>query len=120
MRKKNITFIFVLGLTMSVLTSTNVSYSLDGSNISENTELPTLDDQYNATSPTDFFNETTYPRYALAARPIGEIKYPTKVNPAIALFGEEIKLTVSNFPCLTLICTPKTGSSNVFALSEYN
>ncbi|MHA1197999.1 MAG: metallophosphoesterase family protein [Candidatus Heimdallarchaeaceae archaeon] len=95
MRKKNITFIFVLFLTISVLTSTIVSYSLDGSKTFENTELPTLDDQYNATSPTDFFNETTYPRYALAARPIGEIKYPNKVNPAIALFGEEIKLIVS-------------------------
>ncbi|MCE7741517.1 MAG: hypothetical protein GOP50_03575 [Candidatus Heimdallarchaeota archaeon] len=95
MRNKNLTFIFVLFLTLTVLTSNNTSYSLDGSNIPVNTELPTLDVQYNATSPTDFFNETTYPRYALAARPIGEIKYPNKVNPSIVTYGNEIKLMVS-------------------------
>ncbi len=49
---------------------------------------------YNATSSEEFFNETSFPRYHLVARPFGMIRYPNKANPKIALFGEQINIIV--------------------------
>ncbi|MCK4896693.1 MAG: hypothetical protein KAS47_07785, partial [Candidatus Heimdallarchaeota archaeon] len=54
-----------------------------------------LEESYNATSSEEFFNETSFPRYHLAARPFGMIQYPNKVNPKIALFGEQINVIVN-------------------------
>jgi len=54
-----------------------------------------LEERYNATSSEEFFNETSFPRYHLAARPFGMIQYPNKANPKIALFGEQINIIVN-------------------------
>ncbi|MCK5410373.1 MAG: metallophosphoesterase [Candidatus Heimdallarchaeota archaeon] len=54
-----------------------------------------LEESYNATSSEEFFNETSFPRYHLAARPFGMIQYPNKANPKIALFGEQINIIVN-------------------------
>ena len=96
MMKKNKLFsLLIFSILLSIIYNTNYSsYALDNSDhISGN--LPIINAQYNATSPTDYFNETIYPRYALATRPIGMIKYPNKVNPSIVTYGKEIKLIVS-------------------------
>jgi len=58
------------------------------------TPLIELEESYNATSSEEFFNETSFPRYHLAARPFGLIQYPNKANPKIALFGEQINVIV--------------------------
>ena len=59
------------------------------------TPLIDLEESYNATSSEEFFNETSFPRYHLAARPFGMIQYPNKANPKIALFGEQINVIVN-------------------------
>jgi len=51
---------------------------------------------YNATSSEEIFNETSFPRYKLAARPFGIIHYPNKINPVIKLIGESISVEVSS------------------------
>ncbi len=101
MMKKQYVFLLVLTLTLSVLVNIEYSYSSNGSDIPVDFELPILNDQYNATSPTDYFNETSYPRYALATRRMGMIQYPNKVNPSIVNFGDEIKLIVFGFSDVT-------------------
>ncbi len=95
MKKNLLIFIFVFSLLFSILNSNNVTYAIDNNNVTEDTELPKLNVSFNATSASEFFNETSFPRYALAARPMGMIKYPNKVNPAIKIYDEEINIITS-------------------------
>ena len=57
--------------------------------------LVDLEESFFATSSEEFFNETSFPRYHLAAKPFGLIQYPNKANPKIALFGEQIDIIVN-------------------------
>ena len=47
----------------------------------------------NATSPTEYFNETSFPRYHLVARPLSIIQSPHKGFPAIIEYDQNISIT---------------------------
>ncbi len=47
----------------------------------------------NATSPTEYFNETSFPRYHLVARPLSIIRSPHKGFPAIIDYSQNISIT---------------------------
>ncbi len=48
----------------------------------------------NATSSTEYFNETSHPRYNLVTRPIDLILYPNKGNPKIVSYNESFEIIV--------------------------
>ncbi|MCG3216576.1 MAG: metallophosphoesterase [Candidatus Heimdallarchaeota archaeon] len=62
----------------------------------EQYELINLKDSINATSSTDFFNESKHPRYPLVNRPFGMIQYPNKANPVIVSFGDSFEIIVNS------------------------
>ena len=96
MKNRGLSFILVMCFVLSIMLSSNNVYTIEPYTSPEDVESPELKAQYYATSPTDFFNETTYPRYKLAARPIGKIKYPNKANPSIITFGGHIQVMASS------------------------
>ncbi|MCG3225678.1 MAG: metallophosphoesterase [Candidatus Heimdallarchaeota archaeon] len=51
-------------------------------------------DQYNATSSSDYFNESKHPRYPLVTQPFGMIQYPHKAFPTIIEFAEEFNIAI--------------------------
>ncbi|MCG3257561.1 MAG: metallophosphoesterase [Candidatus Heimdallarchaeota archaeon] len=86
---------FIFGITILFLT---VSLILPHQNILSKQEkpedyYPSFD--YFANSPTEFFNETQNPRYALVARLFGMIQYPNKANPSIIVFNEKLNIITS-------------------------
>ena len=83
---------FVLSLAIIFLT---VSLILPHQNILSKQEKPEdyyPNFDYFANSPTEFFNETQNPRYALVARFFGMIQYPNKANPSIIVFNEKLNI----------------------------
>jgi len=90
---KQIAYSFLILLTWSSLiisTTTDVT-----SNDSEITNpIPTLN-AINATSSTEYFNETSHPRYNLVGRPIDLIMCPNKGNPKIVEFNETFEIVVN-------------------------
>ncbi|MHA1418083.1 MAG: metallophosphoesterase family protein [Candidatus Heimdallarchaeaceae archaeon] len=92
--KSIITIVFCVLFISSV-----ISFNEYGSEViaeyQDQNPLIELEERYNATSSEEFFNETSFPRYHLAARPFGMIQYPNKANPKIALFGEQITVIVN-------------------------
>ena len=95
MKSKSIIAIILCVLFISSATSFNGYTSNVIAESQNSSPLIELNEQYNATSSEEFFNETSFPRYHLATRPFGLIQYPNKANPKIALFGEQINIFVN-------------------------
>ena len=97
MKSKSIIAVILCAFFISSAISLN-GYSSNVIAESQNqSPLIELEERYNATSSEEFFNETSFPRYHLAARPFGLIQYPNKANPKIALFGEQIDIIVNTY-----------------------
>ncbi len=69
------------------------SQTIDGLIFLDNpTNNPVLT-SINATSPTEYFNETSFPRYHIVARPLSIIQSPHKGFPAIIDYSQNISIT---------------------------
>jgi hypothetical protein len=70
---------------------------------------------YNATSSTEYFNESSFPRYSLVSQPINFITYPHKGYPEIIIFDESFTVLVNTTSATTdwEFCL-KSGSETVF------
>ncbi|MCG3256023.1 MAG: metallophosphoesterase [Candidatus Heimdallarchaeota archaeon] len=83
-------------LTIIILFSSlfvSQSKTIDGFTFQDNsTNYPVLT-SINATSPTEYFNETSFPRYHLVARPLSIIQSPHKGFPAIIDYSQNISIT---------------------------
>jgi hypothetical protein len=93
MKNQNVAYILLFVLTLTLFSSVENSSSLEDSTLPEGREAPEIN--YTATSTDEIFNETSFPRYHIAAKPFGMIQYPNKVNPAIKLFEEQIMIEVA-------------------------
>jgi len=89
--KKKIGVLFLLLIMFSL--SSLKKYSSQASNSDVIEPFPVFN-AINATSSTEYFNETSYPRYSLVARPIDMILYPNKGNPKIVEFNEAFEIVV--------------------------
>ncbi|MHA1667952.1 MAG: metallophosphoesterase family protein [Candidatus Heimdallarchaeaceae archaeon] len=96
MKKKKLKLL-VLILFLTLLTYSSIPSILLGysSNPKNRRNDVMIEESYNATSPSEFFNETKDPRYPLVARPFGIILYPHKGYPAIIEFNEAFNVLVN-------------------------
>lgn len=87
---------------------------------SETVELPPSLYAINATSSSEYFNETSYPRYNLVTRPIDLILYPNKGNPKILEYNETF-LIIANLEFDTLDSEFKlvNGNSSINLIIDY-
>ncbi|MHA1217882.1 MAG: hypothetical protein ACTSO5_04260, partial [Candidatus Heimdallarchaeaceae archaeon] len=69
------------------------SQTIDGLIFLENPINNPVLTSINATSPTEYFNETSFPRYHLVARPLSIIQSPHKGFPAIIDYSQNISIT---------------------------
>ena len=90
--KKRICVFFLLLIMLSLTSLKKDSSQASNSDVSE--PYPVFN-AINATSSTEYFNETSYPRYSLVARPIDMILYPNKGNPKIVEFNESFEIVVA-------------------------
>ncbi|MCK4895466.1 MAG: metallophosphoesterase [Candidatus Heimdallarchaeota archaeon] len=83
---------------------------------SDNNDLaPSNFTNYNATSSTEYFNESSHPRYSLASKPIDLITYPHKGYPEIIIFDEYFTILVNTTSDVTnWEFYLKSGSETVF------
>ena len=84
--------ILLIIITLSCLVSFNTENT--SASISNDKIIP-LFNAINATSSTEYFNETSYPRYNLVARPLDMIRYPNKGNPEIIEYYETFEIVVA-------------------------
>ena len=99
MKNQRLMFAIVFLIMLSALSLNLESFALTKITEPKGTESPRL--TYTATSTNECFNETSFPRYNLAARPFGMIKSPNKVTPSIKLVGESITIKASGTPDIT-------------------
>ncbi|MHA1347340.1 MAG: metallophosphoesterase family protein [Candidatus Heimdallarchaeaceae archaeon] len=70
---------------------------------------------FNATSSTEYFNESSYPRYSLVSQPINFITFPHKGFPEIIIFDEYFTVLVNTSSDTTdWNFYLKSGSDTVF------
>ena len=114
--KNNVVFSFLIGL---ILFSAIISYDngLIANNYSENKSFSELtQESYYATSGTEFFNETSFPRYDIATKSLGMLEYPNKINPVIAKFGDNFSIVISTISSASDWNFSLVGSNNTISL----
>lgn len=90
--KSRLCFLLTISIVISSLFVFH-SQAIDSSMFLDNpTSNPVLA-SINATSPTEYFNETSIPRYHLVARPISIIQSPNKGFPVIIEYNQNISIT---------------------------
>ncbi len=84
--------LFTLLLTSFFL---NNSSNLINATLEDNNIFSPRLTNYNATSSTEYFNESSHPRYSLVAQPIDLITYPHKGYPEIIIFDDFFTVLVN-------------------------
>ncbi len=95
MKKKTLLFQVILAILLTNSILMNNSSNLISATLDNSDSAPSKLSNYNATSSTEYFNETSHPRYSLASRPIGLITYPHKGYPEIIIFDESFTVLVN-------------------------
>jgi predicted phosphodiesterase len=90
--KTRILFISLFVIMFSSLFGTS-NHFVNIVSLNEQVSFPSFN-SINATSPTEYFNETSFPRYHLVGRPLSLIRTPHKSLPAIIESDENLKIIV--------------------------
>ncbi len=115
MKRKTLLFQIILIILLSNSVFLNDPSNLSSANVDDNSVAPSSLANYNATSSTEYFNESSYPRYSLVAQPIDLITYPHKGYPEIIIFDESFTILVSTTSDATdWEFNLKSGSETIF------
>ena len=95
MNRKTLLFQVILFILLSNSVFLNDPSNLISAASNNNDLAPSNFTNYNATSSTEYFNESSHPRYSLASQPIDLITYPHKGFPEIIVFDEYFTVLVN-------------------------
>ncbi|MHA1201093.1 MAG: metallophosphoesterase family protein [Candidatus Heimdallarchaeaceae archaeon] len=115
MKRKTLLFQVILTILLSNTILLNNSSNLISATSDNSDSAPFKLANYNATSSTEYFNETSHPRYSLVSRPIDLITYPHKGYPEIIIFDEFFTVLVNTTSDASdWVFNLKSGSETVF------
>ncbi len=115
MKRKTLLFLVIVTILLPNSISLNNSSNLISATSDNSDSAPFKLANYNATSSTEYFNETSHPRYSLASRPIDLITYPHKGYPEIVIFDESFTVLVNTkSDASDWVFNLKSGSETVF------
>jgi predicted MPP superfamily phosphohydrolase len=101
MKRKSLFFQVILIILLSNSVFLNHPSNLISATSNDNDLEPSNLTNYNATSSTEYFNESSYPRYSLVSQPINFITYPHKGYPEIIIFDESFTVLVDTTSAIT-------------------
>jgi predicted MPP superfamily phosphohydrolase len=101
MKRKSLFFQVILIILLSNSVFLNHPSNLISATSNDNDLEPSNLTNYNATSSTEYFNESSYPRYSLVSQPINFITYPHKGYPEIIIFDESFTVLVDTTSATT-------------------
>lgn len=115
MKRKTLLFQVILIILLSNSVFLNDSSNLISATSDNNDLAPSNFTNYNATSSTEYFNESSHPRYLLVSQPINLITFPHKGYPEIIVFDEYFTVLVNTTSDATdWEFYLKSGSETVF------